>query len=685
MKDRYDISYDVITVNTFLESPLAYLDYDRIIWKHKQGNKKCGYVEMYCGFDIETYTTEDHYAYMYIWQFSLYGKKNYIIYGRTWQEFVQFINSLIENLHLSHERRLCVGVANLSYEHQFMKGYFEWGECFAREVRKPILASLKNEVIEFRDILMITGGSLKQLAKEYTITQKVSGDDLGYDIVRNYKTHLTDKELNYCIKDVAIVSEYMFYLFETYLIPEHYIPMTKTGLLRRKVKKAMGKNYEIKQEIYRCYPETFDWYTILMKWVFRGGYTHGNVRHMGKRLDGFRSRDITSSYPYTMLNYDGFPNSPLKQESVSVFEKRLYTHCCIFQAQFVNIRCKTDHAIESKSKCQEISGAIIDNGRVRSAVSMTVWLTELDFFIYDMFYTWDDMTVSHLYTSVKGKLPKYLRQPLAEAYTKKAEMKHQGKSGTSEYALYKSLVNSAYGMCVTRLQTKEIKLSDITKDWYTDDSDFNYEDEKKKAFLLAQWGIYVCAYSRYRLLCAVYEVGQDCIYCDTDSIKYFGDHEDYFDTINKFVERQNKKLCDELHLDYSYFEDLGTFEQEYDGDYVSGKFLGAKRYIITWKGQDICTIAGLPKYALTEYCKKLGVDIYDIFHDGLLLNIDVSLKNAVTYNDRPHSDIIDGVECFEMSSVGIYPNTFTMKLQDYYLYLINNYEREVENYERRIY
>ena len=76
MTNQNDVSYTVITVSEFLNCPIAYLDYNRIIWVHKQGKNKHGYVELYCGFDIETYTTSDHYAYMYIWQFSIYGKEN---------------------------------------------------------------------------------------------------------------------------------------------------------------------------------------------------------------------------------------------------------------------------------------------------------------------------------------------------------------------------------------------------------------------------------------------------------------------------------------------------------------------------------------------------------------------------------------------------------------------------------
>lgn len=446
--------FKTISVSDFLKTPYLYDEPIDTIWIAKKGKRKKSYLQLYCGFDIETYTTSDRYGYMYIWQFSIYGKNgNYIIIGRKWSEFVALINTLIYDLNLSDERRIIIGVALLSFEHQFMKKHFigRWSKVFAKEKRQPIYAFIDN-CVEFRDVLMITGGSLKTLAKEYTKTQKLVGD-LDYEIPRNYMTELSETELQYCYNDVAIVSEFMEYLFTTYIIPDKYIPLTKTGLLRREVKKAMSKNgngvkRDIMREIYRCYPSSYGLYKNLMMWAFRGGYTHANIRHVNRVIDGVSSSDITSSYPFTMLSYSGFPCSPLKKEPPSEFET-LYNsgkYCLIFCATFTNLQATTDHSIESKSKCLYISpDAIIDNGRIRKA-TCTVWLTELDFQMYkDYFYKWDNMEIHELYSSVKGRLPKYLLMPLANAYEKKAKMKHEGKGGSTEYALYKSLVNSAYG------------------------------------------------------------------------------------------------------------------------------------------------------------------------------------------------------------------------------------------------
>lgn len=697
--------FEVITVEQFLKYPYLYDEPIDQIWIAKKGKNKHCYLQLNCGFDIETYTTLSHYGYMYIWQFSIYGKNgNYIIIGRTWEQFLKLIDMLIYDLDLSEEKRIIIGIANLSFEHQFMKRHFSgrWSKVFAKEKRAPVYAVL-DKCVEFRDILMITGGSLKTLAKEYTTTQKLVGD-LDYSIPRNYKTPLTEKELQYCYNDVAIVAEFMEYLFNKYIIPDKYVPLTKTGLLRREVKKAMkargnGVKRAIMREIYRCYPKDFAFYSELMQWCFRGGYTHSNIRHTGHVVDGVSSSDITSSYPYTMLSYAGFPVSPLKRENPKDFDK-LYAngkHCLIFRAIFTNIKATTDHAIESKSKCIVVSNnAIIDNGRIRQSAVCEVILTELDFDMYHLFYTWDSVKIVWCYSSVKGRLPRYLLMPLAKAYENKARMKHAGKSDTTEYALYKSLVNSAYGMTVTRLVTDEVCMSEITGEWYLDNSKFDYETERKRAFLLPQWGIYVCAYSRYRILSAIYAIGKDACYSDTDSIKYINNHDDYFDKVNQDTAQIMKDVCKRYNLDYNLFYDLGSFEREYHGRKVSAKFLGAKRYIIKDIDGYHTTIAGLPKKALQKYFDDFKIqweiyrygkypDMFDIFAHNMFLNASVSLKNAHTYNDAPHTHKIEGVQCTELSSVGIYPIDFTMKLSEFYLALIAMQQERNEQYETRVY
>lgn len=251
-------------------------------------------------------------------------------------------------------------------------------------------------------------------------------------------------------------------------------------------------------------------------------------------------------------------------------------------------------------------------------------------------------------------------------------------------------------MTVTRLVTNEVCMGDILCDWYLDSDKFDYENERKRAFLLPQWGIYVCAFSRYRILSAIYSIGNDACYSDTDSIKYIGNHDDYFDTVNKQTMETMQDVCKRYGLDYDLFYDLGSFEKEYDGKPVKAKFLGAKRYIVKDDNGYHTTIAGLPKKSLNKYMDKLKIQwevtrmgeypcMFDVFENNMLLNCEVSLKNAHTYNDEIHTHTIDGVKCMELSSVGIYPIDFTMKLSDFYLVLIRAEMESEKRYENRIY
>src|SRR5699024_12769880 len=58
------------------------------------------------------------------------------------------------------------------------------------------------------------------------------------------------------------------------------------------------------------------------------------------------------------------------------------------------------------------------------------------------------------------------------------------------------------------------------------------------------WGVFVTTYARQRLQQAIDIIGIDCIYCDTDSVKYVGEHEYVFEYLNKSVLDAAKKEND---------------------------------------------------------------------------------------------------------------------------------------------
>ena len=69
-------------------------------------NKKISYYNIPCAFDIETTSfiqNEEKYGVMYEWTF---GIDDYVVYGRYWQEFIELLTILSEELNLCDKQIL---------------------------------------------------------------------------------------------------------------------------------------------------------------------------------------------------------------------------------------------------------------------------------------------------------------------------------------------------------------------------------------------------------------------------------------------------------------------------------------------------------------------------------------------------------------------------------------------------
>lgn len=652
-----------------------------LVVMRKKGKFKYCYLELYCGFDIETtnYIKGDiKEAYMYIWQFALVTRKEGAIYtGRSWEGFTDLIEKIISFYGINEAKRAIIWDANFSFEFQFIRKLFNWStgeyDFFAKEERKPLLATYKG--IEYRECLSISGGSLAQLAKDYTTTQKLTGD-LDYSIIRNSMTKLTKQEMQYCFNDVIILVEFSFFIFEKYIKPDKRVPLTKTGLLRSEVKAEL-KNICNDIEAYKgyiqtCFPDEKS-YKMYFRYLFRGGFVHSNFTLTNKVLSDCKCYDITSSYPARM-NLSYYPVTPFKDDIFSI--SALKEKCCIMIIDFYNIITTTMHSIESLHKVIDGTNIKTDNGRVYKADYMRVMLTELDYANYCKFYKWERAQVITFQTAKRGKLPVFIRNVLNRHYLKKATLKAQGLNDTPEYAIVKSGVNSAFGLMVTRISLDKISYNNDT--WVTDEVAINFKEEIEKQVLLPQWGIYVAAAARHELLTMVYNITKECgnvvIYCDTDSIKCLPHPklQGIIDDYNKDIAIQLK----EANLTDAAFSDLGMFDDEYKKDVVTRfKTLGAKRYLTEINGKKIkATIAGLPKNTIS----KQGKDPFELFDvNGMKIKAELSDKITTHYNDEYTSRIIDdgtnAVLMEEQTSVALYEIPFTMLTdKDYYNLLFND-------------
>ena len=633
------------------------------------------YLPIFSGFDIETtnvITDDSKAAYMYHWQLVIASDEiGYIYLGRRWELFFDLYNRLVEFYRLGAVRKLLCWVANLGFEFQFLRKRLLWDEdnFFAREERHPLAAPTKDG-FDFREALSISGGSLAQLAKDYTTTQKLKGD-LDYKIMRSWKTPLTDTEKDYCINDVAILAEWSSFIFSKYIYTDKKIPLTKTGLLRSEVRNEL-KNIlgyqgtkDYKQLVQNAFPDC-ETYQYWFRWLFRGGYVHANITNTGYVIENAIGEDETSAYP-AWMNFGYYPGTPfIARYDLENFSQYLKEKCCIITVKFTNIQRRTSISYESKHKCLELTDALIDNGRVAAAGEMKVVLTELDWQIYSKLYRWESADIICLWTSEKIRLPKFILNVLNRHYLNKAKMKKAGLSGTPEYAIEKSGVNAGYGLLVTRMELSSVKYSNNLENWELKENDLDFEAEKAKQILLPQWGIWVTAHARWALFQPGFkiidELGADyIIYNDTDSYKCRKHPRvlEIFEEYNKWIAKkiQSAGLTDPA------FDDLGMFDLE-SPNITRIKTLGAKRYLTEEDGKIKATVAGMPKSAILNFDKD-PFAAFDIL--GMELKADVSEKNTIHYEDNASEWIApDGTKMTERSSAAIFEIAFTMKLDRFY-------------------
>lgn len=632
--------------------------------------KKKKYIPLFMGFDIETTKTSTDHSYMWCWSYSLKleGCETITIIGRTWDLFETLIRCINERLKICRSRAL-VGVANLGFEFQFICRRFEITDFFAMERRRPVKFSIDR--LEFFDVLLISGRNLDHLAKNYTQTKKLVGD-LDYTEQRNSLTPFKDNEKQYVINDTVIVSEYLEFLYKKYWITG-FIPLTKTGILRNEIKAAIPKEW--KKKIFRTYLKSRQQYEYFFKHLFRGGFTHANALYTGLLLENVNGADFTSSYPYVMLS-EKFPMSEPREiepdKWLDYMESEHLQACAVLR--FVNICAKTTHSVESEHKCIHVENPIVDNGRIAKADEMVVFLTELDYKIYKMFYEWDEVECWKCYAFKSDYLPKWFTDVIKKYYTQKNQLKKAGLSRTAEYSVAKEMVNSSYGLTVTRLNFTEYKWNGET--WTEESTSKPYKQLIAKENLNPMWGIYVTAYARYNLLSVVAELGKDAIYCDTDSV-YFKDSKKN----RKIIEKYNKAVdlkekCKEWKG--TDLEGLGKFDPL--GIAVKFKTLGAKRYLKQLEDGTIeQTVAGIPKGLLVKYCEKRGLDPFEYFQRDMYVPEvfdDIQNKLRSKYDDTDTcEEVIDAYGNSEImsekSSITLIPVDFTMTMSEFYMQLVH--------------
>lgn len=623
-------------------------------------------------FDIETSKipkdNDGHYeAFMYIWQVCIEGN---VVFGRRWEELQAFMEKVVNAYKLSEGERVVVYVHNLSFEFQFIQDFFNFTDVFAMASRSILTA--KTAHLEFRCSYKLSNMSLAKFIENTPNTLHYKGvDDLDYATVRTPDTELTEVEYGYCFNDVKGLYECVMELLKEDNIAT--IPLTSTGYVRRDCRNAMNKNKNNRKMFLRSRLTLLQY--KLLRECFRGGNTASDRYLTNLILKIVGSYDLSSSYPFQMIareyplgkwNYGVIPD-------IKTLEEYNSKYCTIARYTFKNIHLRDEKPIPyiPQSKCLALGDdREIYNGRILHADFLTISMTNIDFDIVKEQYEYDELAVEEFHYSRKGLLPKELRDTIMYYFEKKSELKGD-EEHYYEYMKSKNKLNSIYGMTVTNILNTEIEYHDgeytekkMTEEEMQEALDKYYKNHR--SFLNYSWGVFVTAYARRELEDGLNIAGLDTIYCDTDSVKYIGNHDKEFEAYN---ERLNKE-CEEKGIrNYTEVNGkrfyMGIFDKEkgYD-EFIT---LGAKKYAFLQNGKLGITVSGLSKKKGAEELERKG-GLRRFQRNEVFYN---SGRTIAQYNSAEVHDItVNGCTFSTASNLAIVDTTYTLGITDTMLDII---------------
>lgn len=672
---RTETFYEVDDKDELREIILPY--HHQFEWKSGYGkHDDVAYINVPCSFDIETTTynlgTElcpKWVGFMYIWQFAF----DYTaICGRTWAEFQLLLSYLQRWLKLKSYKRLPIYAHNAGFEFQFMRNFVNVEKVFARKKRIVVTADF-NSAYQLRCSWALSNMGLAKAISTVPGAQypKLDGEEFDYGVVRLPNTELTDDEYGYCFSDVIGLNEYLRHLLQNDNVAS--LPMTSTGFVRREVRKPVLENPANHKQVMdlALNPRTY----VLSKTASRGGNCHASAYFANVEIDNVDSWDRKSSYPAEMEVADNFPVTAFRQirPSNENLEEAIAESATLMDITFYNLELKRPTPVPyiAIAKCTRVKfdeKHLKDNGRVVACLCASMVITEIDYKIIDSQYRWSEVEISSLYIAKRGYLNREFRETLMEAFVTKCKLENGDKY---LYNKYKNKINAYFGMMLTDI-CNPIIIYDGTKadPWGKEVIDIQTLLSKyyksPKSFLSYQHGIWVTANARYELQLGLDAVGMDCVYTDTDSVKYIENHDADFQKLNE----RWLSLCEScdlspiVNLDGKQFV-LGRWEKEKMADKF--KTIGAKKYCCIYGDELKTTVAGLSKEKGSKWLQENGG--LSAFSIDTEVPAGSSGRTVSYYNDvtEPYTITIDCCDIVLGSNVAIVNTSYTFGVSEDYL------------------
>lgn len=396
----------------------------------------------------ETYAENPNYIVAWSCAINVFGINISTVYGNNPVQIVPFLEMLHENM---KGNKTIFYIHNMSYDIMFLRKFFfkAWGFPKSQLNTKPhypINIEFNNGIC-FRDSLILAQRSIEKWAVDMNVSDAKAIGKWDYEKIRNQDEEFTEDELDYIECDVLAGVECLNAMRKGLESSFAAFPFTNTGIIRNKAK-TEGKPFRAHQKARNFYMNGFEVYKILTR-EYHGGYVHAN-RHINGIVinDPSECYDISSSYPFSLLTekmpIERFIRLPMVIDENYIFS-RMNEKAFLFRfrAWDVEMRDLMDpFPLLQLSKCELAVDAIIDNGRIREAKYIDIYLNEIDFATIKRCYSWGRCEIEEAYMAKKDYLPTWLRDLIYNLYKDKCMLKG---GDPILYALRKSMLNSVYG------------------------------------------------------------------------------------------------------------------------------------------------------------------------------------------------------------------------------------------------
>ena len=631
-----------------------------------------------CDFET-TNDKELRQAFVYSWAFCFRGR---VLVGRDMNSFMYFIEHLSSAL---GSLRLFVYWHNLSYDVTFVQGYYHFKpeECFYTQPRKMLYCNLFDN-IEFRCSYLLTGLNLHTFTNEMNVKhKKKSGEKFDYTKYRTpYDGLRKDTELWYIINDVRGLLEALevFYGDDTVFT----IPYTKTGFVRRDIKKAC---YKIPWKVRESWGLSYEAF-LASREAFRGGNTHESRFYADNDTitEDCEGNDFCSHYPTQMLLSSHFParafthKGKLTWSEYNWFIERQHM-CGIFRITMENARLREPTwacPYIPLAKVRKERKAVLDNGRLLAFEYAEMTVTDIDIMIIKFEYD-VDITITDSYLSATAPLPKPIRDVVMKYYEGKTSLK--GVEGMEIiYNNEKTKLNACYGNFVMS-SVQRLLLYDDKNQEYKYSKEFKgeeYDNQEalerailenfnKKGLPNYSIGVFVTALARLQLEIVMSILPPYAmIYCDTDSLKYHGVSHHIFDEYNEYCRKQAEEKG--LFAFNKKGEKKYLNQFTYEEHYKRFKGLGAKKY--SYEDDDgklHLTCAGVNKKKGAKELEKYNG--LESFKNGFVF-VEAGGVSA-TYNDKSNMTIYRKGKPIEIrKNIYLENSTYTLGQDEKYEWVI---------------